>query len=325
MGMEVAEGGELNPQHFIRDIFRYAPNVQKIAQIDLESPFTTDSSDMSIEQWVQLGNLLDQHMDEYDGFVIIHGTDTMSYTASALSYMLVNLPKPVILTGAQRPLTALRTDARDNLVGAIELATKPIPEVGVFFDNKLFRGNRTKKRSIDEFNAFISPNYPPLATVGLHIERGAPHRKPEGLFRVESAFDNRVLTMPVFPGLPSNHWEYMLDTDAQILILSAFGAGNIPVNSGGVLTLIQEFTKRDKLVVLTSQCPEGTCDLSLYGGGRAAQEAGAISASDMTFEATVVKAMFLLGLFKAKIKRVRHYFTRSIAGEMSDQTSLILQ
>ncbi|MCG6534567.1 MAG: asparaginase [Syntrophales bacterium LBB04] len=320
MGMQAQENGELNSGQFINEIFHYVPEVRKIAEIDLITPFTLDSSDIRIEHWVELGHLLYQHMDNYDGFVIIHGTDTMSYTASALSYMLVNLPKPVIVTGSQRPLAAIRTDARSNLTHAIELATKPIPEVGLYFHDKLFRGNRTKKISIDNFDAFVSPNFPWLAQVGLHIERGISVRKPTGLFRLETRFDNRVLALRAFPSINALLWQGLLDTQVQVLLVEAFGSGNLPIADKSLLLFIEQFVQKDRLVVICSQSIAGTCDLSLYDGGRYAAQVGAISAGDMTFEASLVKAMFLLGLFEGDIDRVRKHFPMSIAGEISEDT-----
>lgn len=319
IGMQVADEGNLDSHHFIQEIFQYAPEISAFAELEVVHPFTMDSSELGLSEWQTLGHLIYEGMDQYDGFVVIHGTDTMSYTACALSYMLANVTKPVIITGSQRPLAALRTDARANLVGAIELATKPITEVCIYFDNKLFRGNRTKKSSIDEFDAFISPNYPPLATVGINIERVAPFRSPTGLPRLESTFDSRVASLRIFPAMNISFWTGLLESEIQVLILEAFGAGNIPALQTDVVDFIRAFTEQGKLVVICSQAPEGTCDLTLYGGGQAALQAGAQSAGDMTFEATVVKAMFLLGLFKGNIEKVRHGFSFSIAGEISDQ------
>lgn len=318
MGMEASTEGRVDSSHFIDEILHYVPELRKIAHVDMECPFTMDSSDFGIHQWIALGQLLDENMDNYDGFVIIHGTDTMSYTACALSYMLINLPKPIILTGSQRPLAAIRTDARANLVQALELATKDITEVCLFFDNKLYRGNRTKKVSIDEFDAFSSPNFPCLAVVGLNIEQQTRHRRPAGLFRLEPRFDDRVIALKCFPSFRPKYWQHLLETDVSIVVLEAFGAGNIPMFDGEMFQFIQSFTEAGKLVVICSQSVEGECDLTLYENGQKALEAGAISGKDMTFEATVVKAMFLLGLYNGNVKRVRHYFHAPIAGEISE-------
>lgn len=321
MGMEASSDGRVDSSQFVSEIFHYVPELRKIANIDVSSPYTMDSSDVGVQQWMMLGKLIDDSMDDYDGFVVIHGTDTMSYTACALSYMLFNLPKPVILTGSQRPLAAIRTDARANLIQALELATKDITEVSLFFDNKLYRGNRTKKVSIDEFDAFASPNFPCLAIVGLNIEQRTRHRRPTGLFRLEPRFDERVLALKCFPSFRPKYWESLLDTDVAVVVLEAFGAGNLPMFDGELVSLIERFTQAGKLVVINSQTVEGECDLTLYENGQKALDAGAISAKDMTFEATIVKAMFLLGLYNGNVKRVRHYFHASIAGEISDPGS----
>lgn len=326
MGMQMVEEGILDSTQFVQEIFAYIPDVSQVAQIDMVCPFTMDSTDVGISQWQKLGQILYEKMDDYDGFVIIHGTDTMSFTACALSFMMVNLPKPVILTGSQRPLAALRTDARSNLINAIELATKGIPEVCVFFSNKLYRGNRTKKISIDEFDAFSSPNYPPLAAVGLNIERVAEHRKPSGIYRIEDKFDNRVIALQTFPSINPGYWQAVLQTDVQIVVIEAFGAGNLPTQSRSLIPVVKTCVQQGKLVVLCSQSMEGSCSLDLYDGGKQAREAGAISAGDMTLEATIVKSMFLLGLFEGNVRRVRHHFSRSIAGEVSvDENSLIVK
>ncbi len=324
MGMKALEEEKgINSDKFIGEIFHYIPEVKKIAQIELEVPFTLDSTDVGIPEWQRLGELLAQNIDRYDGFVIIHGTDTMSFTACALSYMMVNLPRPVILTGSQRPLASIRTDARSNLINAIELATYPIPEVGLLFSNQLFRGNRTKKISIDGFDAFASPNFPLLAKVGRKIEMITPPRRPNGIFRIETGFDPRVACIHLFPSIQLSFWEEILKSDIQIVILEAFGAGNIPSYNKNLLEFISEFTSSGRLVVIGSQAPEGTCDLSLYPNGRIAQKAGAISARDMTLEATIVKAMFLLALFKGDIPRIRKNFHFSIAGEISESTAIL--
>lgn len=318
--MQMVEEGKFDPTSFVDEIFSFIPNLSHVAKIDVLCPFSMDSTDIGIPQWQELAQLLYSNMDNYDGFVIIHGTDTMSYTACALSYMLSNLSKPVILTGSQRPLAALRTDARTNLINAIELAIGAISEVCIYFANKLFRGNRTKKISIDEFDAFSSPNYPPLATVGLNIERIAPHRRPNGLIRLEEKFDNRVLGLIASPSLNPLYWQTLLETDVQVVVLKAFGAGNLPLGNQSLIPVIEGCTQQGKLIIICSQCMEGACSLDLYEGGQRARAAGAISAGDMTFEATLVKAMFLLGLFDGNVQRIRHHLSISIAGEISSHS-----
>ena len=318
MGMGYSAQSGVDSTEFSNEVFHYVPDIKKIADIDFRSACSLDSSNITIQHWLELGNLIHQNMDKYDGFVVIHGTDTMSYTASALSYMLTNLPKPVILTGSQRPLAAIRTDAKNNLINAIELATYDIPEVCVFFDYKLFRGNRTKKLSIDEFDAFKSPNYPPLADVGLNIEIRRTHRQPSGIFRLQGSFRDQVMCVKLFPNLQPELLAPLVSAPVQVFVLEAFGAGNVPNLDFSVIPFIRQATDAGKLVIVASQCVNGAVDLNLYDCGREALSAGAISARDMTTEAAIVKSMFLLGEFEGNTQKVRNHFHISIAGEISD-------
>lgn len=318
MGMSHDHDESVVSTQFIDEVFQYIPGVKDIAEIDFQSHFTVDSSNISIRHWVSLGGVIADHIDRYDGFVVIHGTDTMSYTASALSFMLNNLPKPVILTGSQRPLTAIRTDAKNNLINAIELATYEIPEVCIFFDYKLFRGNRSKKTSIDDFDAFASPNFPLLAEVGLHIEVKNNHRMPSGIFRLDKNFRNDVLCLRLFPGMNPQFLETITLSDVKVVILEAFGAGNVPVMEDSVIPFIKKMSESGRLVAVTSQSMNGSVDLHLYDCGKQALHAGAITCGDMTTEASIIKAMYLLGQFNGNIQKVRNNFTLSLAGEITE-------
>ncbi len=318
MGMNYSPDSGLESNRFSEEVFHHIPGVKGIAEIDFQSACSLDSSNITIRHWLELGQIIKDNIDGYDGFVIIHGTDTMSYTASALSFMLSNLPKPVILTGSQRPLAATRTDAKNNLINAIELATFSIPEVCVFFDYKLFRGNRTKKLSIDEFDAFKSPNYPPLADVGLHIEVRNAHRQPSGIFRLQGSFREEVMCVKIFPNLRPALIETMIEAPVSIFILEAFGAGNVPNLDYSVIPFIRKATAAGKLVLIASQCINGEVDLNLYDCGREALDAGAVSCRDMTTEAAIVKSMFLMGEFNGDVRKVKSHFHISIAGEITE-------
>lgn len=318
MGMSPGKGETVASTQFIDEVFQYVPGVRDIAEIDFQSQFTVDSSNISTKHWEDLGTLLADNMDRFDGFVVIHGTDTMSYTASALSFMLNNLPKPVILTGSQRPLSAIRTDAKSNLINAIELATHDIPEVCIFFDYKLFRGNRAKKISIDDFDAFASPNFPLLAQVGLHIEIKDNHRMPTGMFRLDKTFNNDVLCLRLFPSLDPELLESLFQSNVKVIILEAFGAGNVPVLEYSVIPFIKKMSQSGKLVAITSQSMNGSVDLQLYDCGKQALDAGAITCGDMTTEAAITKAMYLLGQFEGNTPKVKNNFTLSLAGEITE-------
>lgn len=318
MGMSPGKGEGVLSTQFIDEVFQYIPGVKDIAEIDFQSYFTVDSSNISVGHWINLGTVIADSMERYDGFVVIHGTDTMSYTASALSFMLNNLPKPVILTGSQRPLTAIRTDAKNNLINAIELATYDIPEVCIFFDNKLLRGNRAKKTSIDDFDAFSSPNFPLLAEVGLRVEVKNNHRKPSGIFRLDKNFQNDVLCLRLFPGMNPQFLENISHSDVKVVILEAFGAGNVPVLEQSVIPFIRKMSLSGRLVAITSQSMNGAVDLHLYDCGKQALNAGAIACGDMTTEAAIIKTMYLLGQFDGAIQKVKNNFTLSLAGEITE-------
>jgi L-asparaginase len=293
------------------------PEARAIAQVEARALFNLDSSDVGIPEWQAIASAIEQELDRFDGFVVLHGTDTMVYTAAALSYMLVNLPKPVVLTGAQRPLAELRTDARNNLISALELATMDVPEVGIFFDHALFRGNRAKKVSVHEFAAFASPNYPVLAEVGLDVTlRHDAIRRPSGLFSVHRDFSDRVLTLRVTPGMHPDLLAGVLAGPAEAIVLEAFGAGNVPSRPDGLLSFIAQATERGKLVAIATQALSGAVDLRLYECGRQAEAAGAVSCRDMTVEAAVVKLMFLLGQF-GSVERARRNLLVPLAGEVS--------
>lgn len=319
MGMKYSVSSGLDSGNFSQEVFQHIPGVRDIAEVEFRSACSLDSSNITIHHWMELARIVEEGMDQYDGFVIIHGTDTMSYTASALSYLLTNLPKPVILTGSQRPLAAIRTDAKNNLINAIELATYPIPEVCVFFDYKLFRGNRTKKVSIDAFDAFKSPNFPSLADIGLHIEIRHVHRQPAGIFRLQGGFRDEVICLKLFPNMHPEWMELLLRSPVKVFILEAFGAGNVPNLDYSIIPFIRKATEAGKLVLIASQCIDGTVDLNLYECGQEAMAAGALSIRDMTVEAAIVKAMYLLEEFDGQIQKIRSQFHRSIAGEITEE------
>jgi L-asparaginase len=306
----------LRPGGMADEVFRFIPEALELADIDIKVLFNQDSANVQIDHWVAIAEAIEAEMDRYHGFVVIHGTDTMAYTASALSYMMTNLPKPVILTGAQRPIAAIRTDAKSNLVEALECATLGLAEVGLFFNHQLLRGNRAKKISIDEFDAFASPNFPPLVQVGLNLEvRNDLARKPAGLFRVQKEFSDKVLALRLFPGMRPEHLYPLLDSDVRAFVIEAYGAGNVPVEAHSLIPFIEEAGKRHKLVAICSLAVSGAVDLSIFESGQRAEAAGALSCRDMTVEAAVVKLMYLLGQFGDDTARVARNFGISLAGE----------
>lgn len=285
-----------------------------------------DSSDMEPSLWSKLVEIIHSNYEYYDGFVILHGTDTMAFTASALSFMLENLTKPVILTGSQLPIGMLRTDGKENLITAIEIAaakhpdgTAMVPEVCIFFENHLLRGNRTTKINAENFNAFRSYNYPSLATAGIHIKydqnyihRPDPHLPLKPHYR----FDTNVIVLTLFPGIQENVIRNVLHTPGlRAVVLKTYGSGNAP-QKPWFIKLLKEATERGIVLVNISQCPTGMVEMGRYETGLHLLDAGVISGYDCTVEAMLTKLMFLLGHGKND-REIRHLMSISLAGEFT--------
>ena len=286
-----------------------------------------DSSDMQPALWAKLVKIISYNYDSFDGFVILHGTDTMAYTASALSFMLENLSKPVILTGSQLPIGELRTDGKENLINAIELAAAAddnhqplVREVCVFFGQKLFRGNRCTKCNAENFNAFTSYNYPPLAVTGININYNRDFMLPsrsEGKFQAHPEFDTSVVCLTLFPGLRQEIIEHIFAfPGVKGIVLRTFGSGNAP-RQEWLVGAIREATKQGKVVVNITQCQTGTVEMGIYETGQQLLRAGVVSGHDMTVESAVTKLMSLFGRGYTP-KQVRELMCCSIAGELSE-------
>lgn len=286
-----------------------------------------DSSNMNPELWAQLAHLIVDNYQDYDGFVVLHGTDTMAYTASALSYMLQNLSKPVILTGSQLPIGVLRTDGKENLITSIEIAAakdrinQPIvPEVCIYFQGSLLRGNRSKKLSSEEFHAFTSPNYPALARVGVHITWAHHHINYANSSRTLRPFfkmGTEVAVLRLFPGISRSTVDAILHIPGiRGIILETFGAGNA-MTYDWFLDMLSETVKRGVTIVNVTQCLGGSVEMGIYETGNRLSQAGVIGSRDMTTEATLVKLMFLLGqnLSQAELEK---RMLQNIAGEMTE-------
>ncbi len=300
------------------DILHHIPELPQIADFSILELFNVDSSNMQINHWKKIANTIREKINQYDGFVVVHGTDTMVFTASALSFMLVNLPKPVILTGSQKPISDILSDARANLLFAVHMATLDIPEVCIYFDHQLYRGNRTKKISSTHFSAFSSPNFPPLVTTGVEMEiRSDLIRRPGGLFQVLDSFDDRVISISLFPGMNVEILRHVLEFDIRGIVIQAFGTGTVPNEGKSIIPFIKEASASGKIVVVASQALQGQVNLDLYETARAAKNVGAISGKDMTIETSIIKLMFLQGL-SDDIEEVKANFTRNLAGEISD-------
>ncbi len=297
---------------------------KQIDAISFEKPI--DSSNIRKEHWQKMADIINENYDDYAGFVILHGSDTMAYTASALSFILENLSKPVILTGSQLPIGDLRTDAKENIITSIEIAGKyenekpVVPEVAIYFEFKLLRGNRTTKFSTDDFNAFHSPNYNPLAMSGVHLKY-YNHRiltPSTGLFHVHKEMDENVFLLRVHPALRASHLEQIIQIpDLKVLILETYGAGNV-LTSEWFLSLLKKANKEKGIILINvSQCIKGSISPYKYETGKKLMKLGTLNGKDLTIEAALTKSMYLLSknLGYSSFKKA---FERSLRGELTE-------
>ena len=318
--------GSLVPIDF-RHISDHVPELRKFGY-DLHSVSfnpVQDSSNIDPDVWIKMAEIIEVNYNEFDGFVILHGTDTMAYTASALSFMLENLGKPVILTGSQLPIGLLRTDGKENLITAIEIAaarengSPSVPEVCIFFDNKLTRGNRTTKMSAEQFDAFNSPNYPALAEVGLHLRYTKSlisYPSEEKKLIVHKGFDTNVAILKLFPGINRNLVKAILETKGlRGVIIETFGSGNAPTYEW-FLDDLKNFIDKGGIILNVTQCHGGSVEMGLYETSRQMQTNGVVSGKDITSEASVTKLMHLLGRFSSK-EMVIEYLNKALSGEIS--------
>ncbi len=309
-------------------ILKEVPELQKI-DINISTYVfdpLIDSSDIVPENWCALAKLIQDNYSNYDGFVVLHGTDTMAYSASALSYMLKNLNKPVIFTGSQIPIGEIRTDGKENLITAVEIAGSKrsgkaiVPEVAVYFQNRLMRGNRTTKYSSESLNAFKSFNYPPLAEVGIDIHYNEPYIKNSEDYcaplRISTDICSEIVVIELYPGMSVEVLHSILNIEnIKGAIIKSYGAGNAPSNAAFVNELKSAIDKGITILNIT-QCNTGSVDMSLYATGKCLSEIGVISGYDMTVESAVCKLMYLLNRDFTKEELVM-YITNSMRGELT--------
>lgn len=334
--------GQLIPFDFERVLDRL-PELQRL---DFELTLLTlpdiiDSSNMKPAVWVELAKLIQEHYNQYDSFVILHGTDTMAYTASALSFMLVGLNKPVILTGAQLPIGVARSDARENFITALEIAADVdtadmgaadvdttaggsgwpmVPEVCIYFNSFLLRGNRSTKRESVQFNAFVSENYPHLANAGVSIDYNRPFirpYRPGQTLTIQTAFDPNVTILKLFPGITQPVVESIVNIpNLRGVVLETFGAGNAPTDPWFLNTL-KEAIDRGVVLFNVSQCEGGRVTQGQYQTSKQLKQIGVVSGADITSEAAITKLMVLLGQ-ESDAKRLCALLAEPLCGEMSE-------
>jgi len=317
--------GYLTPLTF-ENLYRYLPVMQNF---NYDFDFYTfkpllDSSNMNPSFWIELAEVIEKKYESFDGFVVLHGSDTMAYTASALSFMLENLNKPVIFTGSQLPIGMIRTDGRENFINSVEIAaaredeTPVVPEVAICFDNKLFRGNRTSKFNAENFGAFVSGNYPVLAEVGVRIRYYHDRiLKPNfKKLKVHKTLDDNIAILKLFPGITERAVHSILNTrGVRAVILETFGAGNAPTASW-FLDQLRDAADNGIILFNVTQCKGGTVEMGKYETSAELEKIGVIGGYDITTESAVTKLMFLLGSDLSKEEIIK-YLQTSLRGEMT--------
>lgn len=319
--------GTLSPVKFDQ-ILEEVPELNKFnyqIKSEIFSP-PLDSSNMTPAVWVKIAKTIERNYNHFDGFVILHGTDTMAYTASALSYMFENLDKPVILTGSQLPIGTIRTDGKENLITSVEIAAAKkdgrsmVPEVCIYFDFKLYRGNRTVKRDSEQFSAFHSVNYPSLATAGVDIKYYTEYiYYPEnrGILKINTRFDDHVVILKMFPGINKDVFHSILSTPGlKGVVMETFGSGNVPTTPW-LVNCIKKAIKRNIIILNVTQCEGGRVVMGQYETSLELLNAGVVSGNDITTEAAVTKLMFLLGQ-DLTVDEIKIYLNKSLRGEISE-------
>lgn len=322
IGMQHSPQGYVPVPGFLTDTVKRMPEFYRaeMPEFDIhEYHPVIDSSDMTPEHWRHIAEDIQQQYDNYDGFVVLHGTDTMAYTASALSFMLENLQKPVIITGSQIPLAQLRSDGQVNLLNALYLAANyPIAEVALFFNNQLFRGNRATKADASGFNAFASPNFPPLIEAGIHIKLVAGKLSQTTLaapLTLAKIIPQPISVVTLYPGISTEVIKNMTTAPVRALIIKSFGVGNAPQRPE-LLQILREASHNGLIIVNCTQCFKGKVNMQGYATGNALAQAGVISGHDMTLEAALTKLHYLLSKDLTS-DEIRRQMQQNLRGELT--------
>ena len=324
IGMVQDENGSLHPFALDR-IYDAVPQL-KSCSYDIDSVTLDeiiDSSNMTPAMWGEIAGIIEREYNRYDGFVVLHGTDTMAYTASALSFMLKNLSKPVVLTGSQLRLGMLRSDGRENIICALEIASTrlaTIPEVCIFFESHLYRGNRCTKMNAENFDAFESYNYPSLAKVGINItfKEHLFLPMPTQPLMVRTQFDTRVAVLKLFPGIGPEVVNAVLHAPGlQGVVIETYGSGNAPTGQW-FISALDEAIHRGVIVMNVTQCKAGAVKMRQYAASCDLDRIGVVGAGDITIEAAITKMMYLLGIYPNDKEHVKQRLSDSLRGEISE-------
>ena len=324
IGMVPSEKGYIPSSGAFLDLLRAIPDLywQDMPDWDVvEFDPLLDSSDITVREWNQIGRAIAKRYEAYDGFVVLHGTDTMAYSASAISFMLENLSKPVIFTGSQIPLGQIRSDGRDNIISSLLIAASgQVHEVCIYFNGVLLRGNRSTKRSSDQFEAFESPNDAPLAHAGIQIEYKKRVLRPasEEPFFLRPFKELPIGVIKIFPGIQFDYFASLMTDKLKGVVLETFGAGNIPGSAqNALLPIIDRAYKNGTIITVCSQCSQGAVSLGTYAASSALRRVGAVNGRDMTTEAALAKSYYLLSI-SDDMDWVKTQMQKNLRGELTE-------
>jgi L-asparaginase len=308
------------------DVYKHIPELSRlnvgITTHAFENPI--DSSEMNPEVWAHLAEFIQSEYANYDGFVVLHGSDTMAFTASALSFMMQGIEKPIILTGSQLPIGTIRTDGKENLITAVEIAAAKhadgsaiIREVAIYFEYSLYRGNRTSKISASAFEAFRSPNFPPLAVAGVHINYADKLHKPNREFSVFTEFNQNVLLIKLFPGIDWNLLAPAIDAKkVKGIVLETYGSGNASSNAS-FQQILSKYLADGGIVLNITQCSTGSVEQGKYETSSFFERSGVISGHDLTSEAAITKMMYAIGISYGNVEKTKEILKSDVCGEIT--------